>query len=287
MTLLGALMAPLIFPGIPMKTALGFVIGGSLVAGVSWLDDLKSLPNYLRFGVHSLVAMMVTFTMGPIRFARFPLLSAVELPWLGQVASLLWVVGLINAYNFMDGIDGIAALQAIVAGLGWTVIGWLYNLELVAWLAVFLLGSSIGFLWHNWAPASIFMGDVGSAFLGYSFATLVLVADGTDPGLIMAGVFIVWPFLFDTILTFLRRALHGENVLLAHRSHLYQRLVIVGYSHKWVTLLYAALALCGVVAALLWVRNAIPDAFVVGSVASLALGLWGFVNLQELHRTQD
>ncbi|MBU0761266.1 MAG: hypothetical protein KJ858_06295, partial [Nanoarchaeota archaeon] len=88
--------------------------------------------------------------------------------------------------------------------------------------------------------------DVGSAFLGYSFAVLPVIAAPSDPRFIFAGVLLVWPFIFDTAFTFLRRLFKRENVFSAHRSHLYQRLVIAGCSHQMVTLLYAALSLAGV-----------------------------------------
>jgi UDP-N-acetylmuramyl pentapeptide phosphotransferase/UDP-N-acetylglucosamine-1-phosphate transferase len=112
--------------------------------------------------------------------------------------------------------------------------------------------SSLGFLGYNWPPARIFMGDVGSAFLGYSFAAVTLLGAQVHPRLALVGLLLLWPFVFDTLFTMVRRWRRGENIFQAHRSHLYQRLVIVGYSHRMVTLLYASLSLAGGVAAMLW-----------------------------------
>ena len=112
---------------------------------------------------------------------------------------------------------------------GWTFLGWSDNQPLVAALGLLLAAASLGFLGHNWPLARIFMGDVGSAFLGYTFAVLPVVAAQHNPRLAVAGVLLVWPFLF--------RLRHRENIFAAHRSHLYQRLVIAGYSHRTVTLL--------------------------------------------------
>ena len=141
-----------------------------------------------------------------------------------------------------------------------------------------LAGSSLGFLGHNWPPARIFLGDVGSAFLGYTLAVLPVIAALLEPRLALAGVLLVFPFVFDTSFTLLRRWRRGENIFVAHRSHLYQRLVIAGYSHRAVTLLYAGLALVGVVLALAWVLE-LPgsDWLALGLPGLFCLGLWQLV----------
>jgi UDP-N-acetylmuramyl pentapeptide phosphotransferase/UDP-N-acetylglucosamine-1-phosphate transferase len=223
------------------------VSGAALIAVVSWLDDLRSLPNWVRFAAHSLGAVFAILGFGYWGSMDLPLLGAVPLGWLGLIITFLWIVGLTNAYNFMDGIDGIAAGQAIVAGLGWTILGWSDNQPLVVALGLLLAASSLGFLRHNWSPARIFMGDVGSAFLGYTFAVLPVVMAQYDPRFALAGVLLVWPFVFDTVFTILRRLYNRENVFTAHRSHLYQRLVATGFSHKVVASLYIGLAIIGLV----------------------------------------
>jgi len=169
----------------------------------------------------------------------------VALGWLAGPLAFLWLVGLTNAYNFMDGIDGIAGGQAVVAGLGWAVIGAMRAEQETVVFALLLAGASLGFLTRNWPPARVFMGDVGSTFLGFSFAALPILVDPVDSHLFLAGVIFVWPFVFDAGFTMLRRLFRGENILQAHRSHLYQRLVITGWSHRAVTLLYAGLAAAG------------------------------------------
>ena len=147
----------------------------------------------------------------------------------------------------MDGIDGIAAGQAITAGLGWAIVGWLADDLRPMLLGGLLTATSAGFLVHNWSPASIFMGDIGSAFLGYCFATLGLLGGGGGSGALI-GILLVWPFVFDTAFTFCVRLRRRENIFKAHRSHLYQRLVLTGLSHRAVTLLYVALAVLGAAA---------------------------------------
>ncbi|HEY5159212.1 MAG TPA: glycosyltransferase family 4 protein [Anaerolineales bacterium] len=246
-SLIGLIIIWILRPAWPWSTLFAYVSGATLIAFVSWLDDLRSLPNRVRFAVHSLSAVIVILGIGYWSKIYLPLLGTINLGWLGLAITFLWLVGLTNAYNFMDGIDGIASGQAVVAGLGWTILGWMDNQPLVVVLGLLLAASSLGFLGHNWYPARIFMGDVGSAFLGYTFAVLPVVAGQHDPRFALVGVLLVWPFVFDTAFTFLRRLLNRENVFTAHRSHLYQRLEITGISHKNVASLYIGLAIIGLV----------------------------------------
>ena len=205
------------------------------IAVVSFIDDLHPLPATLRLGVQIAAALPVALLFVPLVWA--PL-------------ALLWIVGLTNAYNFMDGIDGIAGGQAVVAGLGWALLGMLTQQPLVATVGLLTAGSSAGFLTHNWQPARIFMGDVGSAFLGFLFASLAVMA-WPNLRLVAAGVLVVWPFVLDAGVTFVRRALRGERLMEAHRSHVYQRLNQRGLSHGAVASIYIALAAAGAIAALL------------------------------------
>jgi UDP-N-acetylmuramyl pentapeptide phosphotransferase/UDP-N-acetylglucosamine-1-phosphate transferase len=221
--------------------------GAILIAGISYWDDLHSLPYWVRFAVHLAVAGMVVIEVGYWRIVQLPFIGVLELGWVGLPVTFLWIVGMINAYNFMDGIDGMAGGQGVVAGLGWAVLGWLSGQLLIAGIGLVLAASCLGFLGHNWSPARIFMGDVGSAFLGYSFAVFPLVAVRQDTQLAFAGVLLVWPFVFDSSITFCRRLLHNENVFTPHCSHFYQRLVAMGYSHKKVSSLYIGLSIIGLV----------------------------------------
>ncbi|MCL4531977.1 MAG: glycosyl transferase family 4, partial [Actinobacteria bacterium] len=158
-----------------------------------------------------------------------------------------------NAYNFMDGIDGIAGSQAVVAaGTAASMAFWQGEFGFALFAAV-LAGGVAGFLLHNWPPARIFMGDVGSAFLGYTFAGLaVLSGNGSGGGLPFAvWLILLGPFLFDSALTLVLRIARGERWYEPHRQHLYQRLVRQGWSHLAVTSVYvcADLFLAGVAVA--------------------------------------
>lgn len=257
---------------------LAILVGGILIALISWLDDLYTMPTLVRLGIHSLAGLIAIGGIGWWRALQLPMLPLLHLGWFGPLLTLFWIVSLTNAYNFMDGIDGIAGSQAVVAGLGWVILGWLSQQPLVMSLGLLVAATSFGFLQHNWSPARIFMGDVGSAFLGYTFATLTILASQTNSSLVLAGFLLLWPFVFDTTFTLIRRWRNGENIFAAHRSHLYQRLVIAGYSHRTVTTLYLALALVGSLLALAWHSgSATSSLLIVLGLPSLAVGLWLFV----------
>lgn len=263
--------------------ALGLVIyyalGGVLVGGISWADDVRHLSPTIRLVAHIVAALVVVFGIGGFTESYIPGLGVVALGVIGEVLTVIWIVGLINAYNFMDGIDGLAAGVGVVGGLGWFVLAHTFAPGFSEMLGLFTAMASLGFIRRNWSPASVFMGDVGSAFLGYTFAVLPLTMSATYPDLnalvpVLAGL-LVWPFLFDAGLTVLRRLSRGERVFLAHRSHLYQRLVIAGWSHGATSGLYLLLGSFGVVLGWLWLSHPSKWSLTIGVILSiLAFLLW-------------
>ena len=152
----------------------------------------------------------------------------------------------------------------------------------VAALGLMLAAASCGFLLHNWHPAKVFMGDAGSGFFGFLFAALPLLSPPGQVSMLWCAVLLMWPFLFDFGFTLIRRARRGENVLSAHRSHIYQRLVLTGRSHSHVALVYTGLALLGAVAAVS-VAAGQPVAPLVWGVVITAAGasLWWSLTSRE------
>ncbi len=271
-----------LWPGMPWGALTIFTFGAVLIAGVSWLDDLHPLPAWVRFATHGVGAVLAMLAFGYWHAISVPGVGCLPLGLLGALLTFLWILGLTNAYNFMDGIDGIAGGQAVVAGVGWAVLGWISGQPLVGVLGLLIATASLGFLGHNWPPAKIFMGDVGSAFLGYTLAVLTVLASQSNPIFVLAGLALVWPFVFDATLTFFRRLCRGEKVWVAHRSHLYQRLVISGLSHGQVAGLYIGLAMLGVIWA---VGLVLGWRFVIvagaGVISVAAVSLWGWTCQRE------
>jgi UDP-N-acetylmuramyl pentapeptide phosphotransferase/UDP-N-acetylglucosamine-1-phosphate transferase len=253
-------------------TIIAYAVAGALIALVSWLDDVRSLSNRVRFGVHLLAAALVVAVGGWVEQVQLPLAGTLAIGWLGIPLTLFWLVGMTNIYNFMDGIDGIAGGQAFITGVGWFALGWLANAGTIPYLGLLVAGSSLGFLLHNWSPAKIFMGDVGSAFLGFTFGWLGIAATQNNPAFALPALLMVWLFLFDAGYTLLRRLQQRENIFTAHRTHFYQRMVIAGQSHASVTLLYMALALAGVIIA--WMTFPSQNTCLLIIIPLMAWGVW-------------
>ena len=269
----------------------GAVLPALAIAAVSWLDDVSSLRNRTRFAVHVAAAVAATAVLGPVMrvdLGSFGMLRFGPLAW---PLTVLWIVGLTNAFNFMDGSDGIAGITAAAVAAGIAAASAACGVGSVAVIAAAFAGASLGFLSCNWQPARIFMGDVGSAFCGFLLAVLPLaVRADAVPEVLPVAVLALWPFIFDAVFTLLRRLRAGENIFQAHRSHLYQRLVISGWSHRAVAGLYGGLAAFGAtvaVAALLdpAVRRAADQVAAATLLVGAAL-LVALVAVAERRRSQ-
>ena len=240
------------------KQSISFIISGILLAILGWQDDVRALSAKIRFPIQFVAIAIAMFGMGYFDSVTIPAFGVWHLGWFGIPITFIWILGLINAYNFMDGIDGIAGGVAFAAALGWMALsstfGGFEN-PFTLWIALSVAATSLGFLGHNWPPARIFMGDVASTFLGFTFAILPLTAGHRGGDALMFGTAILWTFIMDAGITFLRRATRRENVFAAHRTHLYQRLVISGVKVAMVSTLFALLTLLGAGLSLAWGRG--------------------------------
>jgi len=222
----------------------GFLVSTTAMALISFYDDLRNYSFRIKLLTHVLAIFLVLAAGIVIDQMAIPGLGVVELGWLGYLLTFVWLLGLSNAYNFMDGIDGLAASTAVIvcAFFGW--ITFHQGSHFVYIVCYTILSGSLGFLLWNKPPAKIFMGDIGSVFLGFVLACMAILADRYDIShtSIMVMPFLLLHFIFDTSVTMCRRALAGENITQAHRTHLYQLLVRLGMSHQEVTGSYALLA---------------------------------------------
>lgn len=262
--------------GPPLWLLIGFLVGAILLFTISLLDDFISLSAKVRFA-GQIVAVACLVTPG------LYYCGAEASPHIVMAGALyvFFATGLVNIYNFMDGIDGIAGIQAFVAGSFWFAVSLSLGTPAMGALALLVASGAIGFLTLNWPPAKIFMGDAGSTVLGYAFTALPLLAVIESRGSLSlntacaAGVLAVWPFLIDGTFTLFRRLRNKENIFQAHRSHLYQRLVLAGRSHLQVTLTYGALASVGAALAACVIRGSyMAWAASVVVVGLLFLFLW-------------
>jgi UDP-GlcNAc:undecaprenyl-phosphate GlcNAc-1-phosphate transferase len=288
----------LLFTGDPAGDAaathrllLMLLAGGALVL-LGLVDDLRNLSSRQKFLVQGSVALAVCLHGGAI--------AAIELPWGGSLAltpllgiplTLLWLVGVTNAVNLIDGIDGLAGLVALCGVVGLAALPLLHHPAADLWPMVALAGSLAAFLCFNFHPASIFLGDTGSIFLGFMLALLALRPLAPDQPVhfpIAALIILGYP-IFDTLSSMGRRMLHGHHPFMGDRGHTHHRLLARGWSHWRVTLTLAAAVAVMVLLALPWLlppasslgRPLLRLAGAVGALAVLAAIAWGngYLNL--------
>jgi UDP-GlcNAc:undecaprenyl-phosphate GlcNAc-1-phosphate transferase len=240
---------------------LGLAIGAWLAAAGGLADDIRPQPFVAKFAVQIAASLIATTSGLVLRVIDIPFIGPVELGPLAWPLTWLWLVGMTNAYNFMDGLDGLAGATGLVTALFLTIAAIVLGDAPVAIIALSLFAGCAGFLVWNRPPARIFMGDVGSQFLGFLFAGLALAlsVDDSTGTLILLVPLLLMHFLFDTIVTAFRRWRNGERVTAAHRSHFYQRLNQSGWSHARVTSLLAAMATLQGIGAL-WMLALAPSA---------------------------
>jgi len=246
-----ALLAAVLHPE-SLRPLAGAILPALAVAAVSWFDDVRSVPIRVRFAVHFAAAVAATAVLGPVERIELGSFGAFDLGVAAWPLTVFWIVGLINAFNFMDGIDGIAGITALAGGVALAAAAWISGATAIGAVAAAFAAASLGFLMWNWPPARVFMGDVGSTFCGMLLAVLPLaVGAESKPRVVPVAVFVMWPFIFDTGFTLLRRLANRENIFQPHRSHIYQRLAIAGWPHRVVSGLYGGLASMAAVIAIL------------------------------------
>lgn len=220
------------------------------IATVSLIDDIVTISSRLRILVQSLSAILALCALGGVNNIDF-IYFELHGEWLNIIA-FITIIWLTNLYNFLDGIDGYAGSQAVTVGVG-------IFLFFGSFLGLVIVAISLGFLIFNWYKASIFMGDVGSASLGFIFAIFVFYyREGGDIFISMVLLSLFW---FDATMTLMRRFRNSEKLTQAHKKHAYQRLVQSGWSHSRVTML--ALAYNFFFLFLLYIIPHIPTVFVL------------------------
>jgi len=242
--------------------ALAAAVAVMIVAAIGWVDDHGGSPVRLRLAVHLAAGVLLLPFVGEAPVPR-PLVGLSAAWW------VFWTVSAINVVNFMDGIDGIIGLQALVMGTFVALLGAPDGEARVVGAAV--VGTSLGFLYWNWSPARIFLGDVGSGALGVIavVAGAALAREGRV-GFIAAFAPLA-PIFLDAALTLARRARRRERLSEAHRSHLYQRLANGGYGHARVSVGFGAASVLCAVAAAVFPQGELP---LLGGLLAVGVPLW-------------
>nr|WP_312159040.1 glycosyltransferase family 4 protein [Pseudomonas juntendi] len=239
--LLAALCMAIAGPIAP-SVVVGVLGAGGLVAVIGFMDDHGHIAARWRLLGHFAAAAWGLAWLGgmpPISVFGFTLAPL----WLSSLFGALYLVWLLNLYNFIDGIDGLASVEAICVCVGASLLYWVTDHAHHAWLPLLLAATVAGFLCWNFPPARIFMGDAGSGFLGMVLGLLALLAGWVNPLLFWGWLILLGVFVVDATFTLVRRLLRGDKVYQAHRSHAYQYATRHHGSHRTVTLAVAAINL--------------------------------------------
>ncbi|OEC35317.1 Fuc2NAc and GlcNAc transferase [Pseudomonas cuatrocienegasensis] len=227
------------------EPAVAYALGGAgaSVAVLGFLDDHGHIAARWRLLGHFAAAAWSLFWLGGLPALQVWGLQ-LDLGWAGYVLAAFYLVWLLNLYNFMDGIDGIASVEAICVCVGAAVLVWVSNGSVAAWLLPLVLAAAVaGFLFWNFPPARIFMGDAGSGFLGITLGVLSLHAAWLNPQWLWCWLILLGVFIVDATFTLLRRLARGDKVYEAHRSHAYQYASRAAGRHLPVTLAVLAINL--------------------------------------------
>jgi UDP-GlcNAc:undecaprenyl-phosphate/decaprenyl-phosphate GlcNAc-1-phosphate transferase len=215
-------------------TMLGLFIGPAIIAALGLYDDLRGASPLLKLLVQALVAVALVYSGFGITVVDLPFIQEFELGWLTWPITILWLLGITNAVNLIDGLDGLAAGVALLAIAPMAMVAAISGRPLLALVLASLAGSVMGFLVYNWHPAKIFMGDVGSMFLGFvlAVATVMTSFKSGAAAAFTAPVLALGLPVFDTILTIIRRAVRGQPIFQADKQHIHHRLLESGLSHR-------------------------------------------------------
>ncbi len=239
----------------PLRAFLPLAGGCAVLFAAGILDDWRGLGVGAKLGAQVGAALIAIAAGNVLHRATLPVAGNVDFGWFAYPLTAIVFIASVNFYNFIDGIDGLAAGGGFIAGVFLALIASFVGQPAIAVIALIAAGGALGFLQFNFPPARLFMGDSGSTFFGYCFAYLAVAGNSGTPEIpFFVSMLLVASLYVDAALTIVNRLARGEPVFQPHRMHYYQRLLQLGLNHKQVTLLeYLVMLLLGA-SALLYVR---------------------------------
>jgi UDP-GlcNAc:undecaprenyl-phosphate GlcNAc-1-phosphate transferase len=285
-----SLIFPRLVDGLAPTTLLHIYVPSCLIFCLGIYDDLYGAGPYLKFAVQAIAAAMLF--AGGMRILGLPVLFGQHtLPWfIGLLLTVLWVVAITNAFNLIDGLDGLAAGSALFSTMVFFVVSLVNHSWLGSLMSVTLAGAILGFLRFNFNPATIFLGDSGSLFIGFMLSALALAGAQKAPTFVAVAIPVVsfgLPIL-ETLLSVLRRLISGRPIFTADREHIHHKLLQMGFSHRQVVIvLYAVSAMFAMLSLfLLWPTGSTLGLVlaVVGTVIWLGVQHLNYLEFGELRR---
>jgi len=258
------------------------LLGATLIFIMGLWDDIRPLPALLKFTLQILISLLVII-WGDLQITFF--YQAAWAPLINIPLTLLWIVGLTNAMNFFDGVDGLATSMSFMGALFLGILAFQTDQPALGWFAVALLGACMGFFPYNFRfgkSALLFLGDAGSTFLGFTLAGLAVLGKWSDTSnfvSVSAPVLIFGVLIFDMIYVNLSRAKNRqaknffEFLTCVNKDHLHHRLILLGFAKKEVVFVITTLSACLGVSALIIINQKFLDALLGLFQAILIIGL--------------
>jgi len=261
----------------------GYIVSIIILAFIGFLDDKHTLSETVKIVCQFFLALSIIFIVGR---PEYMVIYGIKVS-LGIVAVgiyILWIVGFINSYNFMDGINGLAGLQGVITGVFIAIMGHIIKEPSIIIMGIVLSSAIIGFLWFNFPNAKIFMGDVGSTVIGFYIAVIAVM----QPILLFPITIVMGAFIYDTAITLFIRIIKREKWYKAHRTHFYQRAISCGYTHKHVTLFMCAISIVLGILSIVYLLSGYKTQIVVTLLSFVILSLlsyWVIIKELEAKRT--
>lgn len=267
---------------------IGLLLGGTIIALVGVVDDLMDISPKIKLAGQVVAACVLVAFNIDVSYITHPFHEGeiLSLKYFSIPVTILWVVGITNAVNLIDGLDGLAAGLATIAALTLAIVGYSEGQYLMVALALILAASTLGFLKYNFHPAQIFMGDSGSMFLGFNLSALAIM--GFVKSVTVISVFVPILILgipiFDTLFAIIRRYFNGQPIFKADKEHLHHCLLNKGFSHKQtVLLIYVVNILLAATGVLLTYLTTAQGLLALAIVSTLVL--WGAQKIGVIGKT--
>ncbi|SHF75597.1 glycosyltransferase family 4 protein [Ornithinibacillus halophilus] len=209
-------------------------IGALIMIITGMLDDIFDLKPLYKLAGQISAAVVVVSSGLVIEKLTLPFMGTVYIDNFGIILTILWIVAASNAINLIDGLDGLAAGVSGIGLASILIMGIMDYRIIVVYLTTILIGGCIGFLFHNFYPAKIFMGDTGALFLGYSIAVISMLGLFKNVAFFsfIVPIIVIAVPVFDTLLAIIRRAINKQGIATADRNHIHYQLIKAGYSHR-------------------------------------------------------
>ena len=280
---LGFVLSVLLFVDLDSQV-LGLLLGAGIIAAMGAVDDIVSLKPWVKllgqfFAAFAAIRSGIVFDTisNPNIFSQD---TFIQIGWLSIPLTILWIVGCTNAVNLIDGLDGLAVGVSCISSVTMLMVSLFVSSPTVSIILVALVGACIGFMPYNLNPAKIFMGDVGSQFLGFVLSTVSIMGLFKLHAIItfLVPLLALAVPLVDTIFAFFRRIFHGQSPFQADRGHLHHRLLAMGMDQKQaVAVIYGISAVLGLVAVLLTGRSPVLRVACPVLALGVAVAVWLYV----------